>query len=623
MNLKIVLSKSLFLVFLFGILRCMAVDIVEPGPMDDFDIFIKKAASYKNINNDSVLYYANKGLQIAILEQNIKHQLKGYLLIISTEINSVKYGDAIKHCLTADQLAIENNQPDMHIEILVYTGTIYQKMGFSIQALEYFREAQKIAEENKYQVVSNDLHYYIGSVYHDIGDTIASRNNLLISLADSKINSYHKRAFEAYILLSNTFTSYDSINKYLILAESLIEKHPELEYEKVVLRNKQGIINSVFGNIDLSNNLYLEAIRISKSNRFYSYLANLYNNYTYLLMMEKKYDSVKTVLNKALEIVTELRITDLQSEILESYSEYYFVIGNYQEAFSFLTSANKKRKEYREQQRVQESLFLTSVIENEQRKQDILLSENKIAILWEIVLSSLSILLVFIVLTIYFKQKLKLKRARLKTFEKEKELEIVDALIHGQDLERKRLAMDLHDGLSAKIGALRLKIDSMLYTHKKYNQISDSLVDIHQNIRDLSHRMLPEQLENLGLPMTLKNMALSINKSGKFTVKFETNLSKRLPDNLEVNLYHLIYELVHNAIKHSNGDTIYVQLFEQSDSLNISVEDNGSEFKSNTDDVGIGLKNVKNRVDYLHGRLFIESDELKTAFMIEIPSRLN
>ncbi len=99
----------------------------------------------------------------------------------------MKYGDAIKHCLTADQLAIENNQPDMHIEILVYTGTIYQKMGFSIQALEYFREAQKIAEENKYQVVSNDLHYYIGSVYHDIGDTIASRNNLLISLADSKI----------------------------------------------------------------------------------------------------------------------------------------------------------------------------------------------------------------------------------------------------------------------------------------------------------------------------------------------------------------------------------------------------------------------------------------------------
>lgn len=615
-------TKCFLLVFLFGSLQSIAADAMEPNPIEEFNIYIKKAASYKNISNDSVLYYANKGLQIAKLEENIKNQLAGYILIISTEINSAKYGDAIKHCLTADQLALENNQPDMHIEILVYTGTIHQKMGFSIQALEYFREAQKIAEENKYQVVSNDIHYYIGSAFHDIGDTIASRKNLLISLADSKINSYHKRTFEAYILLSNTFTSYDSINKYLILAESLIEKHPELEYEKVVLRNKQGIINSVFGNIDLSNNQYLEAIRISKSNRFYSYLANLYNNYASLLMMEKKYDSVKTILGKALEVVIKTRITDLQYEILESFSEYCFAIGDYQKAFSYLTSASKKRKEYREQQRVQESLFLSVVVKNEQKEKEILFQENEIAKLWEIVLCILLILAFFIGLGFYFRQKYLLKQARLKIIEKGKSLEIADALIQGQDKERKRLAMDLHDGLSAKIGALRLKIDSMLYTHEKYDQISDSLVDIHQTIRDLSHRMLPEQLESLGLAMTIKNMALSINKSGKFTVKFETNLNKRLPANLEINIYHLIHELINNAIKHSNGDTIYVQLFEQSDSLNISVEDNGSEFKSNPDDIGIGLKNVRTRVEYLRGKLFVETDEMKTVFMIEIPSKL-
>ena len=616
---KGMLLKSILLVFLFGVLSCLASDVKEPLAKEDFSSLFNKANSYENINNDSILFYAKRALEIANLEHNVSDQLNSLLLITSTEIKSDKFGEAIKHCIIAKQIALKNDQIGPHIEFLVYTGFIYQKMGFSFQALGYFREAQEIAEESNYRIASNDIHYYLGSVFQYIGDTIASCRNLLISLSDSKINSYPKRMFEAYILLSNTFTSYDSINKYLILAESLIDKHPELEYEKVVLRNKQGIINSTIGNIDLGNNQYLEAIRISKSNRYYSYLANLYNNYASLMMMEKKYDSVKTILGKALEIVTKMKITDLQYEILESTSEYCFVIGDYQKAFSYLTSASEKRKEYREQQRVQESLFLSVVVKNEQKEKEILFQENEIAKLWEIVLCILLLLAFFIGLGFYFRHKYLFKRIRLEIIEKGKSLEIADALIKGQDAERKRLAMDLHDGLSANLGALRLLVDGFLINHEKYNEISTSLIDIHYDVRNLSHRMLPPQLESYGLLMTIKNMASSINKTGKFTVKFETNLDRRLSDNLEINLYHLIHELITNATKHSNGDTIFIQLFDQGDVLNISVEDNGSELNIKDDGSGMGLKNVKARVDYLRGKFMAEMDKLKTVFMIEVP----
>jgi len=138
-------------------------------------------------------------------------------------------------------------------------------------------------------------------------------------------------------------------------------------------------------------------------------------------------------------------------------------------------------------------------------------------------------------------------------------------------------------------------------------------------VRDLSHRMSPTQLETLGLVSTIKNMVLTINKSDKFIVEFETNIQKRLTAQLELNLYYLIYELINNATKHSKGNNIFVQLFEHNDSLNLSVEDNGGGFKINEKSDGMGLKNIKSRVDFMGGILTIDSNDSETIFMIEIP----
>ena len=618
-NAKVMLFLSTILIFLSALFPCQSANMDESIMKESFSSLINRANSYENINNDSILIYANKALQLAESENNIFDQLKAKLFIIDTEIKTGKYGDAIKLCIAANQLAIKNDQIGIHIELLVYTGIVYQKMGFSNQALDYFHKAQQIAEENNYRIVSNDIHYYIGSVFHDIGDMNQSRNNLQLSISNSIQNSYPRRLFESYYMLSNTFKAPDSIDRYITLAAIVLESNPGLKYEQVVLRNKQGYINNARGNLNLSKKQYLEAIHVSITNHFNIYLARLYNNLTYLLITEKQYDSANNVLGKALAIVIDLRMTDLEATILSAYCEYYIAIGDYKKAFAYQESSMIKSKEYREQQQVQESLFLSTVIENEHREKDILHQENKIALLWEIVLSALLILSVFIGLTIYFRQKFIMKRTRLEAVEKGKELEIADAMIHGQDVERKKIAMDLHDGLSARLGALRLKVDGLFNTHENYNQISDSLVDIYQNVRDLSHRMLPVQLEELGLPMTIKSLVSSINKSGKFTVEFETNLTNRLSDNLEVNLYHLIHELITNATKHSNGNNINIQLFDQGDMLNLSVEDNGSGFNIPDDNSGIGLKNVKTRVEYLRGKYMVETDELRTVFMIEIP----
>jgi signal transduction histidine kinase len=162
-------------------------------------------------------------------------------------------------------------------------------------------------------------------------------------------------------------------------------------------------------------------------------------------------------------------------------------------------------------------------------------------------------------------------------------------------------------------------IDGYFRKHENYEDVKRSIIEVTQNVRDISHRMLPAQLEEIGLISTIRSMVNSINKSDTFSVKFDTNINSRLSKKVEVNIYYLIHELVNNATKHSSGNEIVIQLFNHTNALQLSVEDNGGSFKTDSSNFGLGLKNIKTRVKYLNGTLNIEADETETLFLIEIP----
>jgi len=78
--------------------------------------------------------------------------------------------------------------------------------------------------------------------------------------------------------------------------------------------------------------------------------------------------------------------------------------------------------------------------------------------------------------------------------------------------------------------------------------------------------------------------------------------------------------LINNALKHSGGNSIFIQLFGHNDSITLSVEDNGNGFDTGVITDGLGLKNIKQRVEYLKGELIVDSRIGEgTIFMIEVP----
>ena len=260
-------------------------------------------------------------------------------------------------------------------------------------------------------------------------------------------------------------------------------------------------------------------------------------------------------------------------------------------------------------------MFLATVFETKKKEEEILASENKLNQFRSILFGSLALIAILLTVIIYFSQKSALTVAKLESVEKGKSLEIANALLEGTDNERKRLAMDLHDGLGGQLGSLKFMVDTYIEDSPNYQKITNSIDDICQNVRGLSHRMLPTQLEKLGLVPTIQNLAHSINQSSGFSVDIELEIEERLEPKLEINLYYLIFELINNAIKHSKGDSLFIQLLSHEDGLNLSVEDNGEGFNVSESKDGLGLKNIKHRVEYLGGELIIDSKIGKGPFL--------
>ena len=214
-------------------------------------------------------------------------------------------------------------------------------------------------------------------------------------------------------------------------------------------------------------------------------------------------------------------------------------------------------------------------------------------------------------------------QAELENIEKEKQLSNYTALMEGQEQERRRLARDLHDGLGCRLSALKLNLSRVPATSEQQEQsllqVTDQLDISIRELRRISRNMMPEALLTLGLQDALKDLCSSVMSPQLRLVYNAYNIDPALPLSTQTTIYRMIQEIINNAVKHANASVIMLQCSQEEDSFFITVEDNGKGFNiSDHQSDGIGLKNIRNRVDYFNGDLNIESSPEGTIINIEL-----
>ncbi len=214
---------------------------------------------------------------------------------------------------------------------------------------------------------------------------------------------------------------------------------------------------------------------------------------------------------------------------------------------------------------------------------------------------------------------------------KKQELKSIKAMINGQQSERKRIAQDLHDRLGSMLSMVKLNyksiedsIDELKGENKKqYSQANDLLDEACNTVREIAHNMVSGVLTKFGLVAALEDLRNTIKGTNTFQLELITHgLDDRLENSLEMELYGIVQELIHNVIKHAKAEEVSVQLLKRVDSINLTVIDDGIGF-DNSEELsksGMGLKSVASRVHALNGTYVIDTGRGNgTTVNIDVP----
>jgi signal transduction histidine kinase len=219
---------------------------------------------------------------------------------------------------------------------------------------------------------------------------------------------------------------------------------------------------------------------------------------------------------------------------------------------------------------------------------------------------------------------------------KQKELEAnsIQAILDGQENERRRIGRDIHDGIGPLLSFMKLGLDSFIDDLHNQNpsintealdNISETIDSLTVDLRSLSHSLVPRLLDEFGLCPAFENLIYRLNETKKASIELYTNIEKdkRLDHEIELNIFRCGQELLSNAVKHSKAKNILVQVILHKESIVLMVEDDGVGFKKDKiqpENFGIGLTNIDTRVRLLNGVFTLDSVLNKgTVVSIEIP----
>src|SRR5688572_25398006 len=154
-----------------------------------------------------------------------------------------------------------------------------------------------------------------------------------------------------------------------------------------------------------------------------------------------------------------------------------------------------------------------------------------------------------------------------------------------------------------------------------YKKTLDLINNASDELRKVAHNMMPEVLMKVGLSEALKDFCNTINAGKLLHINLQTyGMEKRLSGPTEVMLYRIIQELVNNIIKHADATEALIQINRDEKRLSLTIEDNGKGFdtKEAEEKRSMGMATVKSRVDYLNGKMTIDSRKgVGTTVMID------
>jgi signal transduction histidine kinase len=463
----------------------------------------------------------------------------------------------------------------------VNLATYYKSEDNLTLAIEYLSKAKTIKPDDR---------NITGNIELRLGDIYAIKS-------DSSQNAYDS-AIYFYLSALSLFTQ---LNDSLRLA---------------IIHNNLGYLYESNSNFSASIDNFKKAIQIAGRQDNYSSLAlysyNLANQY----LKKKDYQLSLYHYNKALNL-SKYRNPEFLMNLYSNMVKAKMAIGHVDEASVLFQKFNELRDSIYDTKKMQEVKDLETKYETELKDQEIAnqqqtIAEKELQKNIYLIFSISLVILVFISVWFFLQRQKylkKLKNEEIANMRTEQELKELNAMMHGQEEERNRIASDLHDRLGARLSSIKLLFQNGADEQENKQRVLSFIDEAIKETREISHNLSTDMLSRFGIKTALQDTMRSINESDKLEAELSImGVEERWPLEIERNVYYVLLELINNTLKHAEATHIMVQLSQLDDEINVFYEDNGKGFKISQEEYkGMGMRSIQARMSAVKGRIFVNS----------------
>jgi signal transduction histidine kinase len=228
-------------------------------------------------------------------------------------------------------------------------------------------------------------------------------------------------------------------------------------------------------------------------------------------------------------------------------------------------------------------------------------------------------MIIIIIGILYRYNLIKVENENLFTDLNNQKISSISQTLETLQIEQLRIAEDLHDILGSKMAVLKMKIIAFNGEVAKKDNLINMIDDLVLNTRSIAHNLMPVELHHNAISDIISSYLIKLNniQSIHFTfIQIGTPIS--FIKEVELDLYKIMMEIIQNILSHSLATEACIQFFFNTDNFEIFVEDNGVGIPIEKSK-GMGIKNIRKRVNNLKGGIYIDSKEGYTNFIITIP----
>ncbi len=533
-------------------------------------------------------------------------------------------------------LARKLNDPVALAKSLFNTGSSYRLLEEYENAIKYYEEGKNIFARlgvTQYEGQIDDVLQNLATAMHQYQKGVNYGRRAVASLSSSGNPGLLSYAYNNLGLNYTNLQLYDSARYCFEKAALIAAQNDDLNVQTTTYLN--------LGNLFLQQGNYKDmkpymekALRLAEETDMYESEAIALKGLSIYHLYQKEYAAAKACSDTALKLANQYdfrvqrqKIYLLLADI--SYAMQDLKAGDQYGALSELLADSILNESITKNTIDIEKKYETEKKENQIKLQKEQLKQKNI---YNYMLLGGILTLLAISLLAYrnYSHRQKLQQVRIDELETEKKLTATEAVLKGEEQERTRLAKDLHDGLGGMLSGIKYSLSTMkgnlIMTPENaqaFERSMDMLDSSIQEMRRVAHNMMPEALVKFGLDTALKDFCNDINQSGAVQVSYQSiGLENQgISQTTAITIYRIVQELINNAIKHAAATKAIVQVSKAQDDISITVEDNGKGFdpvilKSSR---GIGWDNIQSRVEYLKGKIDVQSAQGKgTSVLIEL-----